>query len=499
MTKRKHFNRKLKLGFLGMAAILLAIGLSIAACDYPNNEVVAANTASDIATAAASTASTASDIDKAATPTASYASGTYSCDIRVALSCATQGAKIYYTRDGSTPTRESIPYEDAIFGAQPFLIYSTTTIKAIAVKDGMEDSDVSTYTYTIQKIDLTKPYDSLSGAGWSKSGNVFTISGAGRTYSVEYSTGEGASSNCNRVVVDCSATIILQDVTIDLTSLGWNAVDAYPAIEIKPGAVVTLLLQGNNVLKAAGFGAGLCVPQDATVRIDSVDSTNPGTDRSSHSTWDSLSASAYDIANITGAGIGSNCNPVGPSIAGTIIIDGGSITASGWGGGTKTGSGAGIGSGAGEGGNGGTITINGGIVTATGGYWKNRGGAGIGGGWYGNSGIITINGGDVTANGGSNGAGIGGGCSGSGQQIRINGGTVRAAGGNWAAGIGGGHNGNAGTIVIDTTHSSGRASFSLSAPPVGNGYHGSSGTYNGGSTFPAANDGNSFVWGSLAQ
>jgi len=51
MSKRKLFNRKLKLGFLGMAAILLAIVLSFAACDHDigihtNEEVVAAPTES---------------------------------------------------------------------------------------------------------------------------------------------------------------------------------------------------------------------------------------------------------------------------------------------------------------------------------------------------------------------------------------------------------------------------------------------------------------------
>ena len=55
---------------------------------------------------------------------------------------------------------------------------------------------------------------------------------------------------------------------------------------------------------------------------------------------------------------------------------------------------------------GGAITINGGVVTATGG---DGGGAGIGGGYNGAGGGITITGGTVTANGGKEGAGIGGG------------------------------------------------------------------------------------------
>jgi uncharacterized repeat protein (TIGR02543 family) len=86
--------------------------------------------------------------------------------------------------------------------------------------------------------------------------------------------------------------------------------------------------------------------------------------------------------------------------------------------------------------------------------------AGIGGGSTANAGTITINGGIVTATGNTNGAGIGGGISGSGGIITINGGTISATGGMNAAGIGGGggsagvdggngsHGGNSGEISI---------------------------------------------------
>ena len=79
----------------------------------------------------------------------------------------------------------------------------------------------------------------------------------------------------------------------------------------------------------------------------------------------------------------------------------------------------------------GTITINGGIVTA-----KSEGaGAGIGGGANGAGGKVTINGGVVTAEGGelkdpgySAAKGIGGGMGCDGGSLTINGGTVRAEG-----------------------------------------------------------------------
>lgn len=61
----------------------------------------------------------------------------------VSLSCDTDGATIYYTVDGTEPTRESEVYTDS------FTITQTTTVKAMAVKEGMNDSEVVEATYTM--------------------------------------------------------------------------------------------------------------------------------------------------------------------------------------------------------------------------------------------------------------------------------------------------------------------------------------------------------------
>jgi len=82
-----------------------------------------------------------------ATPTFSVADGTKFVDtnpLSVEIACETSGASIYYTTDGTNPTASSTAYTGAI------TISETTTLKAIAVKDG-ESSNIATATYTAIK------------------------------------------------------------------------------------------------------------------------------------------------------------------------------------------------------------------------------------------------------------------------------------------------------------------------------------------------------------
>lgn len=85
---------------------------------------------------------------KVGTPTFSVAEGTYTEAQSVTISTITEGATIYYTIDGTDPTTESNVYSEAIS------ITETTTLKAIAVKEGMTDSEIATATYTINIINV---------------------------------------------------------------------------------------------------------------------------------------------------------------------------------------------------------------------------------------------------------------------------------------------------------------------------------------------------------
>lgn len=75
-------------------------------------------------------------------PTFSVEGGNYESAQSVELSCETVGATIHYTLDGTKPTSSSPTYSTALN------ISSTTTVKAVAIKDDIE-STVATATYTI--------------------------------------------------------------------------------------------------------------------------------------------------------------------------------------------------------------------------------------------------------------------------------------------------------------------------------------------------------------
>ena len=88
-----------------------------------------------------------STLEQVKTPTFSPAAGTYLEAKSVTINCATDGATIYYTTNGSDPTTSSTPY------SSPIKVSTTTTIKAIAVKNGMDNSAVATAVYTIKPLE----------------------------------------------------------------------------------------------------------------------------------------------------------------------------------------------------------------------------------------------------------------------------------------------------------------------------------------------------------
>ena len=240
----------------------------------------------------------------------------------------------------------------------------------------------------------------------------------------------GSSTNNVIQVSGVEATITISDLDIQIPNNDETSTNWIPAIQLGNGAKLNLILKGTNTLKGGNMRAAIEVLEGCTLTISgegSLKATGGG-----------------------GAGIGASRMKNGS--LGTIEINGGNIEA--YGGGMAAGIGGSVDSGNNiEGdvvvGGKGTIVINNGTVYAQGGHGSyNRdprnvyGGAGIGGGAYGCVDRIEINGGNVTACGGyvtnagrRPGAGIGTGGGGAKPidkgkykygDIVINGGTVSA-------------------------------------------------------------------------
>ena len=107
--------------------------------DYPGLEEYVWGTKTDIAFDYTNNGSSTTIV---AAPTFSLAEGTYTTAQNVTLACSTSCAVIYYTTDGTTPLASSTQYQGAI------TISTTTTLKAIAIKDGIS-SEVAEAVYII--------------------------------------------------------------------------------------------------------------------------------------------------------------------------------------------------------------------------------------------------------------------------------------------------------------------------------------------------------------
>ncbi len=281
-------------------------------------------------------------------------------------------------------------------------------------------------------------------------GDTFSVTKAGgeeivsteneANYTEEYSITEdvtvtGSTVKGRLIVTEDNVAITLENVSMDL-----NWCKGSP-IEIAEDISVTLILEGENTLSAFANGPGILVNQGATLTIQS---SSNGT---GSLTVSGAKAGTYAGAEMGGsgssiytegyAGIGGPNFETSTEYTGTINIQSGAITATGYS------YGAGIGGG--DYSSGGTINISGGIVTAFSGgtdssSWatvpvSEKRGAGIGGSQGFGSGVINISGdAQVTAYGGEGCPGIGGApC-----DVTISGqAEVTGYGGVLAAGVGG--------------------------------------------------------------
>ncbi len=165
-----------------------------------------------------------------AAPTFSPAAGTYSEAQNVVLSTTTEGATIYYTIDGSDPTTASTQY------TAPIAVSQTTTIKAIAAKEGFDNSSVATATYTISQP------SSIADVRAQATGDVFTkgvvTSVSGRNAYIQDATAAilvYANANFTDLAVGdeitVSGTLSTYNGLLEITSPTYNKISSDNTVE----------------------------------------------------------------------------------------------------------------------------------------------------------------------------------------------------------------------------------------------------------------------------
>ena len=154
-------------------------------------------------------------VEKVAAPVISPNGTTFIGTQTVTITSATPGAQIYYTTDGSMPSAKSNPY------TMPLTIASGCAIKAIAIKDGMEDSAVTTAYFTLYVPPIVVPGTTPSVASYpitvlnAKNGTVAAshkTAPKGATITLTVAPDKGFAMDGLAVVDGAGAAIKLTDM-----------------------------------------------------------------------------------------------------------------------------------------------------------------------------------------------------------------------------------------------------------------------------------------------
>ncbi|MFN2373242.1 MAG: chitobiase/beta-hexosaminidase C-terminal domain-containing protein [Cyclonatronaceae bacterium] len=198
--------------------------------------------------------------------------GTYSSAQSVTITTATEDAVIYYTTDGTDPDASSAAYTG------PVDVAVSITLKAIAMKSGLENSDINTADYVIsplpqgwQNTDIGN-VSPAGSAAWSS--DTFTLEGSGADI-------EGTADAFHYVYQSVEGDVLL---TARLESLGdtdpWAKAGLMVRQTLEPGSANVMMgvTPGNGAIfqnrSSAGSGTlasvmpGISMPIWLAIRRD---------------------------------------------------------------------------------------------------------------------------------------------------------------------------------------------------------------------------------------
>ena len=156
-------------------------------------------------------------------PTANIPSGEILAETQITLTCATEGASIYYTVDGSEPS-----IKDELRYIHPIVVNAPVTIKAMAGKDGCQHSEIVTYTYTISQTDSDKFVNAPTAdvqSGKVAKGTEITLTCVTADASIYYTTDKSEPSASNGTLYE-HPILVNETVTIKAIAVKGEHVSA---------------------------------------------------------------------------------------------------------------------------------------------------------------------------------------------------------------------------------------------------------------------------------
>ncbi len=240
---------------------------------------------------------------KAATPAISPNGGSFSSPVTVSLTASMSGASIFYTKDGSIPTANSTKY------GGPFTLGSNTTIKAIAVKSGLQDSDVATASFTIKSADITLP--AISGVSATSLTNNSAVIGWTTDEPADTQVEYGTTTAYGLLTPVNTATSTVHSIAL----VALNASTVYNYRVRSKDAAGNLAVSPNLTFKTAAS-------VDNTPPVISA-ATATGATTSLAVTWNTNESSTSEVLYGTSAALGSTTGEVGTFVTNHRMTVGG--------------------------------------------------------------------------------------------------------------------------------------------------------------------------------
>ncbi|MBO7591029.1 MAG: endonuclease [Prevotella sp.] len=226
-----------------------------------------------------------------AMPTFSPDAGTYYNSVTVSISSTTEGATIYYTTDGAEASEQSVVYTGS------FEITETSTIKAVAIKDGKRSAQAeATYTITDEpvvpqpggsiEIALNNAFFGLTSTGTIAKSNSDDLVGVKEGITVNYALGDGNQRYANdaHIRIYAGNTLTVSVAQGVITEIEFVTANTGKTLQASVGTVNGYKWTGNNqsIEFSVNEGSGnlqvtsikVTIPASGPSSIDNVQTTS---------------------------------------------------------------------------------------------------------------------------------------------------------------------------------------------------------------------------------